>query len=851
MTPAKASVPSTGKKKRRTDPATPPAPSPVRNKDAGLFAGMLLFSGTAALVYQVLWIKQLSLVVGVEVYSISIAVSAFFAGLALGSFIFGRRADGMARPLLLYAILEGGVAIAGIATTYLLAHAAGPFALLEAHIGALAWLIPFLLVGVPAFLMGGTLPVAVRSYGTQGGWIADTGGRLYALNTAGGIAGALLSTFVFLPQFGVRGTAYTAAVCNLVSIAIAIVMNRSAADKTDTEAASTSRLSRDARLALGLYALAGGIALGYEVVWSQAIVQFMSTRSFAFSIVLATYLAGLVLGSALYARYADRVGNPWSVFGFLIAAAGLIALVEIAGLRAWQLQVQALFGDLAYAATRSLLVRMCARFLIAAVGVVFVPTVLLGAAFPAALRLIAGRDQIGRDVGAVVALNTAGGIAGTLLTGFYLVPTLGLVRSLGVLAIVAAAIGVFAVFRNARAHQSARWAVLAIGMAAVAGGVMTPHDQLARLLTLTHGAGEVVFYEESKGGTVAVVQEAKTPVFRRLYIQGVSNSGDSMPSLRYMRLQALLPLLIHTGEPHSALVVGLGTGITAGALTQYPLNRRVCAELLPAVVRASTMFQGNFEAASNARLEIHIRDGRRELMENAARYDVITLEPPPPSAAGVVNLYSRNFYRLAASRLEPNGLFAQWLPIAAQNDEDTRSLVKSFLDVFPYATMWTTELHEMLLIGSLDPITLDVGRITERFNRSDVAEAMGEVGIPSAEALIATWVTGREGLERYAGDALPVTDDRPRIEYAGWVRPDEITRVLPKMLSYRTDPPLIGADDSFKSAVANERDGLTAFYAAGVAAYAGDRDTWKRNIEIVLRVDGENPYYRWVMGAGR
>src|SRR5580698_1994694 len=136
-----------------------------------------------------------------------------------------------------------------------------------------------------------------------------------------------------------------------------------------------------ARLALALYAVAGGIALGYEVVWSQAMAQFMSTRVFAFSVVLATYLAGLVVGSAIYARFADRVRDAWGVFGLLISAAGVVALFEITGLNLWQLRIQIAVGSLAFTATGSEFVRMCAQFLIAALGVVFVPTVLLGAAF--------------------------------------------------------------------------------------------------------------------------------------------------------------------------------------------------------------------------------------------------------------------------------------------------------------------------------------------------------------------------------------------------------------------------------------------------------------------------------------
>ncbi|MGO4578346.1 spermidine synthase, partial [Cupriavidus sp. 2TAF22] len=606
------------------------------------------------------------------------------------------------------------------------------------------------------------------------------------------------------------------------------------------------------RLALGLYAIAGGIALGYEVVWSQAIVQFISTRSFAFSVVLATYLCGLVAGSALMARRADRVRDPWGLFALLIAGAGLAALLEIVWLGDWLLRWQALASAWMVAAGGSQLVAMCARFAVAALSVVFVPTLLLGAAFPLMLRIAVDSSRMGRDVGAVVALNTVGGIAGSAIAGFVLVPALGLVHALAALAVSACAVALAAVLMGQGVGRPARWggallAVLALGVA-----LLAPPDRLAVLLTRARG-GELVFYEESRGATVAVVEQAfGQKRFKRLYIQGVSNSGDTMTSLRYMRLQTLLPLLIHRETPRSALVIGLGTGITAGAMLAYPgLEQRVVAELLPAVARAVPQFAGNYGVSADARVQIRLRDGRRELLQSQQRYDLITLEPPPPSAAGVVNLYSTDFYRLAAARLQPAGLVAQWLPLPTQNDEDTRALVRSFLDAFPYATLWTTELHEMMLVGSPAPIELDAARIAARFAQPDVGAALRAVGIASPAALLATWVTGREGLEQYAGDARPVTDDRPRIEYAPWVRRTDFPLVLEHLLALRTEPPLRGADDGLRRAIATERQNLMTFYGAGLNAYRGDREQWLQDIREVMRADPGNPYYNWFVGGRR
>ncbi len=818
-----------------------------------LIPSVLLFlSGGAALVYQVLWVKQLSLVVGVEVYAVTTGISAFFAGLALGGLVFGRWADRLRRPVRLYAALELAVALLGIGTTLALAHAAGPFARLEDQVGRLAWILPFALVGLPAFLMGGTLPVLVRSLTPADGQMGEAGGRLYAANTAGAIAGTLLAAFVLLPLLGITGSACAAACLNLLAALGAWLARRG--DERLAQPAESTRMPRSApaRLAIALYCVAGGVALGYEVVWTQSIVQFMSTRAFAFSMVLATYLAGLVLGSALYARRADRIRDPWGLFGLLIAAAGLLALLQIAGLGRWLVVAQTQVEMLVLQATGNELAGMCARFATAAVCVVFLPTTLLGAAFPLALRLSVDSGHVGRDVGTVVALNTLGGIIGVMLTGFLLVPGVGLVRTLVILAVLAALVGAIAAWRGADVGRRMRGAILAVAMATLVAGALTPPQRLAELLPGARN-GQITYYEEGRGGTVAVVTQGRQGrEFSRLYIQGVSNTGDAMPSLRYMRLQALLPLLIQRQEPRSALVIGFGTGITAGAMLRYPgLQRPVVAELLPEVLAAAPRFKGNFDAVNDPRLDIRLRDGRRELLRSEERYDLVTLEPPPPSAAGVVNLYSRDFYQLAASRLNAGGIVAQWLPLPTQNLDDSRSLVRSFLDVFPHASLWTTEFHEMLLIGSLEPQELDVARIRQRFEQPEVAAALAEVGVDSAAALLATWVTGREGLERFAGDAPAVTDDRPRIEYAPWVRSKEITRVLPELLALRTPPPLLRADAGFQGAVSDQWRTLARFYALTLHAYNGNRQAWAREMRGLARSDGDNPYFRWFIGGGQ
>jgi spermidine synthase len=696
--------------------------------------------------------------------------------------------------------------------------------------------------------MGGTLPALLRALGPREEAVAPATGLLYAANTAGAVAGTLATPLLLVLAFGITGTGMVVGGLGLVVAAAALAVDRRREPSAPAPAApADAARRRNARVALALYAAAGGAALGYEVVWSELLVQFLSTRAHAFAVMLATYLAGLALGSAIFARFARPRHDPWLVFGLLLAGAGASAIGVVTLLGTWLPDAQAFAGMWALRLTGRETLEMVARFAVASVALLLVPTTFLGAAFPAAARLVAGSERVGGAVGTVAALNTVGGIAGTLLTGFFLVPRLGLVRSLGLLALLGATLGALAILRSrvSLARLLAAAAVAAVLLLALA----TPRDRLARLLAEKRG-GTLVFYEEDAGGTVAVLEQkapvGEAPSFRRLYIQGVSNSGDALTSLRYMRLQALLPLALHPGEPRSVLVVGFGTGITAGALLTWPgLETRTVAELLPSVVRAGGLFAGNLDAAIDPRLDVRIGDGRQELLRRPELYDVITLEPPPPSAAGVVNLYSRDFYELCRDRLAADGIMAQWWPLPAQNDEDSRSLVRAFLDVFPHASAWTTELHEVLLVGSRRPLALDGARVAARLASPEVAGALAEVGVESPAALLATWVTDRAGLDRYAGDAPPVTDDRPIIEQAAWVRRGELRRVLPRLLEVASDVPL-PPSDPLRPAVEAERRELFDFYLASLLALEGRRAEAGVAMRDVLSRDPRNPYYRWV-----
>ena len=282
-------------------PTSEPSGSRIRSRLP--LAALLLASGATALVFETLWVKQLGRVVGVEVHAVSLALSAFFAGLALGGAAFGRLADRTTRPLRLYGWLEAGAAAAGFATTLALSRCAPLYVALRDAVGPLAWLLPFALVGLPAFLMGGTLPALLRAVRPGDDTVPQATGLLYGANTIGAVLGTLATPFVLVPALGITLSALLAGFVGLAVAATALALDRRAAQPSRFLHEARPGAPSDARLALALYAVAGGIALGYEVVWSELLVPFLSTRAHAFAVMLATYLAGLAIGSLLFARW--------------------------------------------------------------------------------------------------------------------------------------------------------------------------------------------------------------------------------------------------------------------------------------------------------------------------------------------------------------------------------------------------------------------------------------------------------------------------------------------------------------------------------------------------------------------
>ena len=777
----------------------------------GPFLILFAVSGAAALIYEVVWTRLLTLQMGHGVAAVSTVLAAFMGGLAVGAAVAGRKGGRLApeRALTVYAGLELAIGVLALLLPFALT-AVRPLlvtAYADGDGGAVFVLLRLgtsvLLLAVPAAAMGATFPIASRWMVRAASTAAQDAGGLYAANTLGAAAGAVLAGFVLVPWLGLSGSTYVAVILNITAAAGAFAIARSAAQSRDrleggdfsprltasgmkadakasalrTSALRTSalRTSLDgspwtAALALGA---SGFASLTLQVVWTRLLVQILGPTTYAFSIVVAIFIVGLAAGAAVGARLVSRVRSAavglavcmLVSVGLALAAASLVewALLAIAQVVATP---EFQFGD------------VLAREILLVTGLLLPMTIAFGAAFPFAVALAAGRDEsITETLGRIYAVNTVGAIAGALLSGFVLVPQIGLHLTIRA---VAAVVGLSALAILLLTAGRVRGRLVGFGLAAVvlaAGFALPQWDQLllssgaykyaaamrGPSLETALAAGELLSYREGATGTVAVRRLAGTV---SLAIDGkvdASNAGDMLTQ----RLLAHVPLLLHPA-PKRAAILGLGSGVTLGSALTHPLESATVLEISPEVVDASRFFDTeNHRALADPRTRVIVGDGRTHLMLGRESYDVIVSEPSNPWMAGIASLFTREFFEGAKARLAPGGILCQWAHTYDISRDDLQSIVATFLTVFPDGTLWLVGDADVLLIGSTGPLDDRVAGIAAAWQRPGVAADLASVGAMEPFAVTSLFVAQGDTLRAWANGAPLQTDDQSRLEFSG------------------------------------------------------------------------------------
>jgi len=679
-------------------------------------------SGAAGLVDQVAFAKYLSYIVGGTAYAVSAVLAAFMTGLALGAHLGGGVSARVRRPVLAYGALELVVAAAvaasplafeGLTALYAALARRAPQSL--AFLSGLRFLAAFSVVVVPTAAMGATLPILVRALGEPGrpgdGAGAGKLGALYAGNTLGGAAGALLAAYALLPALGLRRTllisSLTSAAVGLGALALgraarAPSMRGPEADAEAPAAGARARLPERTMVALAL--LSGALVFASEVVFTHLLALLVGNSAYAFGLMLAVFLCCLFAGAARAGDVEARFGAGALPLGLAATALALAVTFPL-----WD-RLPYFFAN-SGARVTSFAGREAVRGFVCFL-VLGLPATLMGLTFPLLLRHAFGERQAGRWIGRLTAVNTAGAVAGALVAGYGLLPALGSDRSLRAVALAFAA-SALAAGPAVRLGRGRLTAVVAV--AAVALTVVMPRWNLARL---TSGANvyfqgwgdpdEIPFLREDMHGGVTTVH--RTGTMLTLWTNG-KFQGDLGPETWTQRSFAHYPS-IFVSRFDRALVIGLGTGATLGAVAAYPWREIDVVEISPAIVEAARRFfgPGNRRALEDPRVTVHHDDGRNHLLVHDGRYDLISMELTSIWFAGAGNLYNREFYRLARDRLAPGGVLAQWIQAHHATRRDVATIIGTVRDVFPHVAVFFGG-SQCVLVASAEPLVASAARL--------------------------------------------------------------------------------------------------------------------------------------------
>ena len=756
-------------------------PADARPAGARLAPLLLLFflSGVSALVYQVLWMRLLALVFGVTVHAASTVLAAFMTGLAVGSAVAGRLSDRVRRPLVIFAVAEALVAAAALATPLglkaveaLYVRLYPPLSDWPVLVGFVRLLLSFAVLVVPTTLMGATLPLVVKSALARGTILGRQVSLLYACNTGGAVVGALVAGIWMIPQLGISWAFRIAAMINLAVAAGALILARfprradapsstvTPAEQPKAPGPTSADLSPIVlRLVLLTFAVSGFVAFGLEIIWFRMLILLFRPTTYAFTVMLATVLAGIALGSWLSTPFTSRSRNSLATLGILevlLALAAIGSMVLISNANAIYMGSGPMFagGPFSY----------FGPMVVTSIAAIFPAALVMGMAFPIGIALWASSvadDRAGERIGAIYAVNVAGAVAGSLLSGFVLLPTIGSRASLLVMSALALVMGVLLLVQSPRRPTALGIATVSVLTFAVVAW-RTP-DPVIKLLRSRYPRDAAIWRQEDGHATVTILRRDTnfgSPV-RGLYINGMHQASDTPAMVSYHKLIGTLPVAVHP-EPRHALVIGSGGGATAGAVAAFSSGTAVdVVELSPAVVEAARQFGDiNQHLFERPNVRLRVDDGRNFMMLTPNRYDVVTADVILPVHAGAGNLYSVEYYRLMRRVLNNRGIAVQW--IGSAGETEYKLIMRTFVSVFPHTTLWH---GGSLMVGSSRPLVLDEESFLRKLAAPQSRAALESMGFTSFENLLSRYTAGPVELRAFLGDGRILTDDQPLTEY--------------------------------------------------------------------------------------
>jgi spermidine synthase len=744
---------------------------------------LLLFvgSGCAALIYEIVWFQMLSLIVGSSAISIGILLGTFMGGMCIGSLLLPKYIGATEHPLRVYAKLEGGIAICGIAILFCLPLVSKIYVAIGAT-GFLGLLIEGIFCAIclllPTIFMGATLPAVAR-------WVHTTPrgvswlGFFYGGNIAGAVFGCLLTGFYLLMQHDVAYATFIAVLINIAVAGVGLFLARTMpyeAPTPNTPDHAFTAASPETKLIYIAIGLSGATALGAEVLWTRLLSLLLGATVYTFSLILAAILLGLGLGSSIGSFVGRGVANPRRALGWcqallMVAIAwGAYSVIEILPL--WPV------NPILSSQPSSLFEIDFVRCL----WVVLPAAMLWGASFPLALAAVAsGNDDPARLVGRVYAANTVGGILGAVLTALVLLPWKGTQFGQQTLIFLAAisAIIVFApvlgsVDRERRA-LIAGFAVAVVGLLA-ATFVHPPSGLLVgygRLSAVWLGqTGEFIYVGEGMNSSMAVSKMSNGVL--NYHNAGKVQASSEPQDMRLQRMLGHLTTLI-PAHARNVLVIGCGAGVTAGAVSISPdVESETIAEIEPLVPKVVSHFFGeyNYNVVDNPKVHVHIDDARHFLLTTDQKFDAITSDPFDPWVKGAATLYSKEFFELAKKHLNPGGVVTVFVQLYESGEPAVKSELATFFEAFPNAIIWGNtnngQGYDMVLMGQVGDTKIDLDAIEAKLSDpkyAQVSQSLHEIGFNSGIDLFATYAGRATEMGDYLKDAQVNRDRNLRLQY--------------------------------------------------------------------------------------
>jgi spermidine synthase len=748
-------------------------------------------SGAAGLIYQVAWGKALGLIFGHTAYAIATVLAVFMGGLAAGSAFFGRWSKSRTEPIALYSRIEflagamGALSLAGLAGVRFLYVAAYPHISSAPELLALKFLGAAVILFLPTFLMGGTLPVLVYGVTRNRAELAARASQLYWVNTLGAFVGTLVAGFILLPGLGLRLTVGVAVVLNILAGLVAWqiqIAPESPLRRPRAEAptkASTNRLQQQVtpRFLLLLFAVVGATAFAYEIAWTRLLAIEIGSSAYAFTLIVAAFLAGTVIGSVIFQVFSKGSRQVTvTTFSRTQTWIGIAALAALP-LFHW---IPSVIPPLLRSTEQTFAGLVLAQAVTCALTVMPMATI-FGFNFPAVLVLLGATMEPNTGgasvIGKAYAANTFGAIGGALITGFVLVPWLGSFRVIT----AAGAVNILLALVLDWSWPLLRMRSLAVNFVCLAMAVVLGFSSFFRnqsLLSLSAAlygntfqghltleeiaaTNDLVFSAEGVNDSIAVIRSDN---YEALRINGKvdASTGDARTQLLLGHLGA-----VFHPAPRRVLIIGFGSGMTVSAVARYPDVERIdCIEIEPAVIRAAPYLDMlNRGVLSDPRLHLIFDDARNFLLTSRDKYDLIISEPSNPWITGIATLFTTEFYAAVRQRLAPGGMFVQWVQAYSLAPGDLRMIVATLTPHFPELTLWRGEGPDLLLLGRTDATPFHFDRLRALWHDPAVRKDFESMEVHQPEGLVAYFLLDDAAVRELGKGSVLDTDDRTLLGY--------------------------------------------------------------------------------------